>query len=115
MKSKNLISAAAVALLLVSGCTTTTSSGGRDADRRVIIINETGQTFVRFYGSRATTQSWEENILDGDTLPNNEQIVIDFDDGSDDCIFDMRADLSDGQEMVKNGIDVCRVTAVTFQ
>lgn len=80
----------------------------------MIIANETGSAFASFYGSRATTQSWEENILAGQTLVHGEKIVIDFDDGSDDCIFDFKAELRDGEEMVKSGIDVCRIPTVTF-
>ncbi len=115
MKPMKRIGAACALLLAVSACTNTTTAGGREADRRVMIANETGQTMARFYGSRATTQSWEEDIFDGDVLVNGEKILIDFDDGSDDCIFDLKAEMRDKEEMVKLGIDVCRVSAVTFQ
>jgi len=110
-KSTNALCAALIAL---SACGPVPSAGGLDADRRVVISNETGQTIQEFYGSRATTQNWEENILDGDVLRNGDRILINFDDGSDDCIFDMKAELGNGKEMVKPGIDVCRVEVVTF-
>lgn len=78
-------------------------------DRRVTIINETSFDIVKFQGSNVGTDNWEENIFDGSYLPPGASVSVNFDDGSGYCKFDFRAEFSDGEVLVKNGIDVCKL------
>ena len=83
-------------------------------DRRVTIINNTGQDIIRFYGSNAGTNSWEEDILGTSILPRGRSVSINFDDGTGYCTFDFKAELESGATRETYGVDVCRVSSVTI-
>ena len=78
-------------------------------DRHVKIINETNATIVHFYGSNAGSKSWEEDILGQDELKPGQSVRINFEDGSGYCLFDFKAVFSDGDVLIRKGIDVCKV------
>lgn len=83
-------------------------------DRRVEIINKSGYTITNFYGSNTGSDSWEEDILGKDMLPPGESVVINFDDSSGYCMFDFRAVFEDGDEVVDEKIDVCKIGSFTY-
>ncbi|SFS06983.1 hypothetical protein [Yoonia litorea] len=107
--------AAAVALSACVDTSTATPVSAVAADRNVIITNATGRTIWRFYGSRVTTSSWEEDILGSSILPNGDSVNINFDDGTGSCNFDMKAEFRDGTSIVQPNINVCTVSRVTFR
>ena len=112
------IAAAGATILALSACvdtTTASSSGSVTADRRVVISNATGQTIWRFYGSRTSTSSWEEDILGSNVLQNGSSVNINFDDGTGACMFDLKAEFRDGSSRVEPGVNVCAVSQVTFR
>lgn len=108
---------AAATVISLAGCATDVplADGAVVENRNVIITNATGQTIWRFYGSRVTTSSWEEDILGSSILSNGDSVNIDFDDGTGSCMFDMKAEFRDGSSKVLNNVDVCAVTRVTFR
>ena len=112
------IASAAVLALTLSACNETTTTGGNvvtdNENRNVVIVNRTGETIWRFFGSRVTTDSWEEDILGETVLAAGRSISIDFDDGTGSCLFDMMSESRNGSRIVKNEIDVCRVSEVVF-
>ena len=79
-------------------------------DRRVRIHNQTGWTMVRFYASRASTSSWEEDILGSRVMRNGQSWRINIDDGTRSCVYDFRAEFSNGQVLQRFGVNVCRIT-----
>jgi hypothetical protein len=83
-------------------------------DRRVEIVNDTGVTMTRFYGSHQKTDDWEEDILGDDMLYPGQSVVINFDDGTGYCLFDFRAVFEDGDEVVEYGVDVCDIGTFTY-
>lgn len=84
-------------------------------DRRVEIVNETGYTIMEFYGSNTGSENWEEDILGADVLPPGKSVVINFDDASGYCMFDVKAVFEDGDEVVEAGLDVCTTESFTFR
>lgn len=114
---KAIASAAAIGMA-VTACTDTTTAGGNvtsGLNRNVVIVNATGETIWRFYGSRVTTNSWEEDILGSSVLSAGNSINIDFDDGTGSCLFDMKAEFQDGRSIVRNDVNVCTAVSVTFR
>jgi FlaG/FlaF family flagellin (archaellin) len=83
-------------------------------DRRVRIVNETGFTIVRFYGSNTGTDDWQEDILGDDVLPSGSSVTINFDDGTGYCKYDLRAIFDDGDEVTQTGVNICEVGTLTF-
>ena len=79
-------------------------------NRRVKIINETSYTVVRFYGSNAGEDGWQEDVLGEDVIKPGGSVTVNFDDGSGYCKFDFKAVFSDGDSVVRNGIDVCETS-----
>lgn len=76
-------------------------------DRRVVIINDRTSDMLRLYGSRTTTDSWEENIIIA-PIKSGSKRVINFDDGTGACTFDFRAIFRDNLTVHKWNINVCR-------
>lgn len=111
MNVKAILCAAAAALAL-SGCVEET--GGSTANKKMLVVNTSGKTMTRFYGSNAGTNSWEEDILGADVLPSGSSVTVDFEDGSGYCSFDFLAVFADGSQSVASGVDVCTATKVTF-
>jgi hypothetical protein len=90
------------------------ASPAQAEDRRVKVINETSFTLVKFYASNVGTNSWEEDILGADTIPPGGSFVANIDDGTGYCKFDFKGVFDDGDEVVKNGIDVCETAVFRF-
>ena len=84
-------------------------------DRRVTIVNDTGYTITRFYGSNKGTDSWEEDILGEDVLPSGSNVTINFDDATGYCVYDFKAVFEDGDEVVEKGVNVCETGKFTFR
>lgn len=101
----------AIAALAVAGCTATGDSWNREVE----IVNRTDVSILTFHGSNVGTDDWEEDILGDSVIPPHRSVMIDFDDGTGYCHFDFRAEFSDGDVVVKNNVDVCTVTSVTYE
>lgn len=83
-------------------------------NRRVRMINATSYTIQRLYGSNVNVRTWQEDVLGDSVLrPGNSQ-VVNWDDGSCLCEFDIKAVYSDGDTSIKSAIDVCRLTSFRF-
>lgn len=83
------------------------SRDGRN--RRVRIHNNTGWTMLRFYASNTSRSDWEEDILGDDVLANNASIVMNIDDGTGACLFDFKAEFTNGQSLIRNNVNVCEI------
>ncbi len=83
------------------------SRDGRN--RRVRIHNNTGWVMLRFYASNTSRDDWEEDILGDDVLANNASIVMNIDDGTGACLFDFKAEFTNGQSLIRNNINVCEI------
>lgn len=106
------IALAVVAATSLAACQPT--SGGTAYNKNVTIVNNTGFTIWRFYGSPTSTNVWEEDILGANVLPAGSSVNINFEDGRSECIYDMRAQFQDGSSIEKYRINVCAVSAVSF-
>ena len=84
-------------------------------DRRVRIVNETGFSIVKFYGSNTGAEDWQEDILGEDVLPSGESVIVNFDDASGYCKFDLRAVFEDGDEVTQANVNICEVGEFTFR
>jgi hypothetical protein len=85
------------------------------ANRVVEVINATGITMVEFYASVSSTNSWEEDILGDEELEAGDSVDVNIDDGSGKCIYDFKGVFANGVEVVKQGVNVCRISTFTFE
>ncbi|MCK0209909.1 hypothetical protein MWN33_17905 [Starkeya koreensis] len=84
-------------------------------DRNVDIVNESGFTITSFYASAVDEDTWEEDMLDNDTLKDGETLEAEIDDGTDACIYDFKAVFSDGDVAIKRKVNVCEIGTFTFK
>ncbi|WP_332657915.1 hypothetical protein [Brevundimonas sp.] len=97
----------AVAVTAATASAPIQSRDGRN--RRVRIHNNTGWTMLRFYASNTSRSDWEEDILGDDVLANNASIVMNIDDGTGACLFDFKAEFTNGQNLIRNNVNVCEI------
>jgi hypothetical protein len=83
-------------------------------DRRVNIINETSYVIVEFYASNVGERDWEEDILGADILEPGASVMINIDDGTGYCKFDFMAVFDDGDEVIKEDVNVCEISSFRF-
>lgn len=83
-------------------------------DRHVTIKNRTGWTMLRFYASDSRRDDWEEDILGSDVLESGQDVRVNIDDGSGACIYDFKAEFTNGQELTRSRINVCEVSEYTY-
>lgn len=113
MKNKKLNS---VRLMLVSlfAFSLLCVSAAQAQDRHVQVVNRTSHTMLRFYASNVSRPGWEEDILGLDTLVPGQSVLVDIDDGTGYCHFDLKAVFSDGSATVRYNVDVCTVARWTI-
>jgi hypothetical protein len=83
-------------------------------NRSVTIVNETGFTMTNFYASNTGEGTWQEDILGDDTLPSGAQVSINFDDATGYCMFDFKAVFDDGDELIREEVNVCEIGTFTY-
>ena len=94
---------------LWAGQASAACSDGRD--RNVTVVNQTVLTVRELYGSPATSPTWEEDVLGADVLPVGQSVRVDWDDDSCECVYDLKAVLSDGREVIARRFNVCTETS----
>jgi hypothetical protein len=103
-----LVFAAAAAASLVS------LTSAQAEDRHVRIINETEHTMVRFYASNTASKSWEEDILGDSVVKPGQDVMINIDDGTGHCKFDFKAVFDNGQELIRQNVNVCEISSYRY-
>jgi hypothetical protein len=101
-------------ITLAVGLVATLSSPALALDRKVTIVNNSGFTISYIYGSNVGTTFWEEDLLASDVLSTGASVVVNFDDTTGYCRFDLRAIFDDGTEIVKKDVNVCEIATFTI-
>lgn len=73
-----------------------------DVDITEVFVSESGEN------------TWGADILDIDTLAAGESTDVAFEDGSDNCLYDLRAVAEDGRELNARQINFCEVSDYTI-
>lgn len=94
------IAALAIASLIMTGTALAN-------DRRVIVHNQSDDVVVQLFGSNVGTDDWEEDVLGRGVIYPWDDVLVDFDDGSGYCKFDIRAVFDDGTEVLYWDFNVC--------
>jgi hypothetical protein len=83
-------------------------------NRQVRIHNDTGWTMLRFYASDSRVTSWQEDMLGRGTLPTGRSVLMNIDDGSGACLYDFRAEFTNGQVLTRFNINVCQIADYSY-
>ena len=83
-------------------------------DLTFALTNATNYPLVRFYASPTKLNDWEEDILGEDVLIPGYQTNIVIADGRSTCIYDIKSVFQDGDELIEEGVDLCRLHEGTY-
>jgi hypothetical protein len=78
-------------------------------NRRVRIHNDTGWTMTHFYASDSRVDSWQEDMLGREVLSAGSSIMMNIDDGSGACLYDLKARFTNGEELTRFSVNVCQI------
>lgn len=101
MQFKTMLAALAVSAVLAPSAMAQTESVD------FTLTNNTRHTLMALYLSLPSTNDWEEDIFGYDVLEAGESMEISIDDGLDACVYDIRADFSDGDSVQVRRVDFC--------
>jgi hypothetical protein len=83
-------------------------------NRHVEVINGSSYTLRSFYASNIDSPVWEEDILGVSVLAPGHEVNVDIDDGTGHCRYDLKAVFSNGQQVIRRNVDVCRLRSWTL-
>lgn len=95
-----------VVLLLVA-LVSMTSSAQAGEDRYVRVINNSGYTVEHIYVSHSSRSGWGTDRLGSQVLLSGYNIRVYPADGTQRCIYDLRAVLVDGRATERREVDIC--------
>ena len=101
-----LLAAAAVASSIPSAAWA--ANDGKN--RRVTVENVASQSIYYLYASPATSTTWEEDLLGSGTIPSGESKVANIDNGTNECVYDLKVVMADGKEVIQRRVNVCAVS-----
>ena len=78
-------------------------------DLHVTVKNNTSTTLTELYVSHVGTNSWEENILDGE-VDAGEDLAVTIADGRSTCEYDIKAVFEDGGHAEFRDQNLCTTT-----
>lgn len=105
---------ALAAVAATAGAGPAFAQGADGLDRRVLIDNRSGQTILYVRGSPTDAASFGADRIPDRTLGHGQSTVVDFDNGSGACMYDLRVTLTDGRHVDRMNVNVCRVSRWTI-
>jgi hypothetical protein len=82
-------------------------------NRRVTVENLSSQSIYYLYASPQSSDDWEEDLLGSATIPAGSSKVADIDNGTNECIYDLKVKMADGKEYIQWKVNVCAVSTWT--
>lgn len=76
-------------------------------DRRLRINNASGQTVTIIRGSATSQNDWGQDRIPSGVLRTGNTVMVDFNDGNGECVYDLQATMQDGTLRVRRGVNVC--------
>lgn len=73
------------------------------------LTNKTQHVLTALFISLPSTDEWEDDIFGADVLGSGESFNISIDDGLPECVYDIRADFSDGDSVQVAQVNLCEL------
>lgn len=83
-------------------------------EKRVQVFNRTGDTILKLFSSSQGSDVWREATLEGGSYSNGTSKLINFEDGTSDCVYDIRANFSEGRSYIRRNVNLCSVDLVSL-
>ncbi|WGM30785.1 hypothetical protein [Brevundimonas sp. NIBR11] len=71
--------------------------------------NESEHDLISLYISVPSTDEWEEDIFGDGILESGDSVDVTIDDDLEDCEYDLKAEFSDGSELVVGSENFCEL------
>jgi len=89
-------------------------SGADNFDRRVRVVNNSGQTISLLRGSPTSDQNWGQDRIPTMTLSAGQSTIVDFNDNNGECRYDLQATFADGSTREQRDVNICQVVEWTI-
>lgn len=70
------------------------------------IVNSSSQAVSQFFTSPTEVNEWEEDVFGEDVLPAGHEVDVVVADGREQCVYDIKFIMQDGQELIDT-INLC--------
>lgn len=97
--------AAAAAVTSLAGAASAASTDGKN--RKVMVQNISSQTINNLYASPITAKTWEEDLLGQRTLTAGSSVEANIDNGTNECMFDLKVIMANGKTFEHRQVNVC--------
>jgi hypothetical protein len=102
-----------IACLMLGGLAAKASSNDSE-NRHVKVANEASSPILHLYISNVDEENWGPDQLgDYAIIGYDRYRIINMDDGTGHCLFDIKAVLSDGRYAVRRNFNVCTMNSWT--
>lgn len=85
-------------------------AGADNFDRRVRIVNNSGQTISLLKGSPTSDDNWGQDRIPTLTLSAGQSTIVDFNDNNGECRYDLQATFQDGSTREQRNVNICQVS-----
>jgi hypothetical protein len=97
--------AAGAALVSLASPAWAASTDGKN--RKVMVTNVSSQAVYNLYASPITAKTWEEDLLGQRTLAAGASIEANIDNGTNECMYDLKVILANGKAFEHRRVNVC--------
>jgi hypothetical protein len=101
----------AVALIAAFAAVTWASTAGAAStdgkNRKVVVQNLSSQAIYNLYASPISAKTWEEDLLGQGTIPAGGNKTANIDNGTNECMYDLKAVLANGKALEHRQVNVC--------
>ena len=86
-------------------------ASARAGDIAFTVINDSSYDLVSFYSAPVDAQSWGNNLLGQYKLRARTKGTATIAGGAEQCLYDLKYMLSDGETYYKRDLDICRISS----
>ncbi len=92
------------------------AAGTASADQRLLRVNNLADaTIIRLYVSPSGAEDWGADVLASGMLEPGESMLLDYDDGSGTCVFDVKAVYTTDEESILSEVNFCEIDDLNFR
>lgn len=101
-------------LAVAAALTCAYSAPAAAEDLEFLLVNNSSSALTGFYVSAASSEHWEENLLEGSILASDYEVTVVIADGTTACIYDIRGVFQNGDVVEDLALDLCELGEYTF-
>ncbi len=95
------------AFLLATNSASALAASTDRKNRKVSVQNLSSQSVQNLYASPVTAKTWEEDLLGQRTLASGHTVEANIDNGTNECMFDLKVVLANGKAFEHRQVNVC--------